>query len=104
MKDHDEIELPEDLRALLHRGAFDDDRDEIFTARVVREVRLMRSARTLRFWAPFLAGAAAAGLAILALVQVLAAPDRDPEPLRGQEARRTLPSELPDLSEPSLIR
>ncbi|MCW5938541.1 MAG: hypothetical protein KF884_06670 [Fimbriimonadaceae bacterium] len=104
MKEREDFDLPEDMRQFLVGGAFDDDGDEAFTSQVVREVRLMRSARTIRFWAPFLAGAAATGLAILALVQVLAAPDRDPEPLKGQEAMRTAPSELPDLSEPALIR
>ena len=64
-----------------------------FDAKLVRRIRLDRGARSLAYWSPAFVGAALAGIAALALIQVLSIkPVAKPAVLEGREARR---SELP---------
>lgn len=69
-----------------------------FDANLVRRIRLDKSVRTFAYWSPAFVGAALAGIAALALVQVLSSkPAPRPPLLEGREAKR---SELPVIPDP----
>lgn len=60
-----------------------------YEARLAAKARAQASVRTWRFWAPAMMGAALAGVAALALVQLLATKPVEHRPsLDGSEARR----------------
>ncbi|MCC6403733.1 MAG: hypothetical protein IT207_06950 [Fimbriimonadaceae bacterium] len=85
------------VRAVLRASASNIDASHDFDEKLLRRVRLDRGARTLAYWSPAFVGAALAGIAALALIQVLAfRPDPKPAVLEGREARRVELPVIPD--------
>ncbi|MGE0000896.1 MAG: hypothetical protein AB7F50_06900 [Fimbriimonadaceae bacterium] len=68
-----------------------------FDEKLVRRLRLDRGSRTLAYWSPVFVGAALAGIAALALIQVVSfRPQPRPAVLEGREARRVDLPVIPD--------
>lgn len=77
----------------LRAAALDPEPSEGFDDRLAMRFELYRRSRTLRFWAPAIVGAALAGVAALAIVELLStAPEHRQPVLDGHEAKRV---ELP---------
>lgn len=92
----------EDLDALLQDATFEPEPNESFDSSVLRQVKLDRSARTLKFWMPAIIGALIAGVAVLSAVEVVGfSPTRKPAKLTGQEAKAAPQLEIPDFRDPS---
>lgn len=68
-----------------------------FDEKLVRRLRLDRGSRTLAYWSPVVVGAVLAGIAGLALIQVVSfRPEPRPAVLEGREARRVDLPVIPD--------
>lgn len=80
--------LQDQFESLLLEAALLPDPGEEFDRSVLRQVRLDRHARTLKFWMPAILGALIAGVAVLSAVEVVGfSPARKAPRLAGQEAR-----------------